>query len=152
MDPDNTFEYHFLDADFEDMYQREALMQKLTLILTILALFISALGLFGLTLYTVHRYTKEIAIRKVNGARIDQIILLLSGNFVKWVGLAFLIASPLAWYFMNDWLRNYAYRTSLGWWIFALAGGISLFIALLTISFQTIRAALANPVEALRYE
>jgi len=146
------FEYHFLDADFEAMYNREELMQKLTLGLTILALFISALGLFGLTLFTIQSHIKEIAIRKVNGARVDQIVFLLSKDFVKWIVLAFVIASPISFYFLNKWLLSYAYKTNINWWIFGLAGIIALAIALLTVSYQTIRAALANPVDALRYE
>ncbi|MFC2123961.1 ABC transporter permease [Bacteroidota bacterium] len=147
-----AIEYHFLDADFERMYQREVLMQKLTFGLTLLAVFISCLGLFGLALYTVNRQTKSIAIRKVNGAKIDQIVLLLSKDFVKWIVISISIACPIAYYFMDQWLLNFAYRTGIEWWIFAVAGGLSLLIAFFTISFQTIKAALANPVDSLRYE
>ena len=148
----NPFDYHFLDADFENMYKREMLMQKLTFGLTVLAVFISSLGLFGLALFTVNRQTKSIAIRKVNGARVDQIVLLLSRSFIFWILIALIIASPLSYYFLNEWLLNFAYRTSISWYIFGIAGGIALIIALLTISYQTLRAALANPVTALRYE
>ena len=147
-----AIEYHFLDADFERMYRSEALMQKLSLSLTLLAVLISCLGLFGLALYTVIKQTKSIAIRKVNGAKIDQIVVLLSKDFVKWIAISILIASPIAYYFMDQWLQNFAYRTSIEWWIFVVAGGLSLLIAIITVSFQTIKAALANPVDSLRYE
>ena len=152
LEKENPFEYHFLDADFQDMYQREMLMQKLTFGLTILAVFISSLGLFGLALFTVNRQTKSIAIRKVNGARVDQIVVLLSREFIIWILIALVIASPLSFYFLNDWLLNFAYRTSIDWYIFGVAGSIALFIAVITIGYQTIKAAIANPVNALRYE
>jgi len=152
IEKENPFEYHFLDADFENMYAREMLMQKLTLGLTILAVFISSLGLFGLALFTVNRQTKSIAIRKVNGARIDQIVILLSREFIIWILIAFVIASPLSYYFLKEWLLNFAYRTSIDWYIFGLAGSIALLIALITIGYQTMKAAIANPVNALRYE
>jgi ABC-type antimicrobial peptide transport system permease subunit len=148
----NPFDYHFLDVDYANMYRREMLMQKLTLGLTILAVFISSLGLFGLALFTVNRQTKSIAIRKVNGARVDQIVLLLSRSFILWIIIALIIASPLSYYFLNEWLLNFAYRTSIEWYVFGLAGGTALIIALLTIGYQTLKAALANPVTALRYE
>ena len=128
------------------------MMQKLTLGMTLLAVFISCLGLFGLALYTVNRQTKSIAIRKVNGAKIDQIVMLLSKDFVKWIVISILIASPIAYYFMDQWLLNFAYRTGIEWWIFAVAGGLSMIIAFITVSSQTIKAAFANPVDALRYE
>jgi ABC-type antimicrobial peptide transport system permease subunit len=152
IEKENPFEYHFLDADFENMYAREMLMQKLTLGLTILAVFISSLGLFGLALFTVNRQTKSIAIRKVNGARVDQIVYLLSRQFIIWIFIALVIASPVSYYFLNEWLLNFAYRTSIEWYIFGLAGGVAFALALLTIGYQTIKAALANPVTALRYE
>jgi ABC-type antimicrobial peptide transport system permease subunit len=147
-----AIDYQFLDADFERMYRSEALMQKLSMGLTILSVLISCLGLFGLALYTVNRQTKSIAIRKVNGAKIDQIVVLLSKDFVKWIAISILIASPIAYFFMNQWLLNFAYRTNFDWWIFLVAGGLSLLIAIITVSFQTIKAALANPVDSLRYE
>lgn len=152
IEKESPFEYHFLDADFENMYKREMLMQKLTLGLTILAVFISSLGLFGLALFTVNRQTKSIAIRKVNGARIDQVVVLLSREFIIWILIALAIASPLSYYFLSEWLLNFAYRTNIEWYIFGLAGGIALLIAMITIGYQTIKAALANPVNALRYE
>jgi len=96
--------------------------------------------------------TKEIGIRKVNGAKIWEVMALLNKDFVKWVAIAFVIATPIAWYAMNKWLQNFAYKTELSWWIFALAGLLALGIALLTVSWQSWRAARRNPVEALRYE
>jgi len=110
------------------------------------------MGLFGLTSYTCLQRTKEIGIRKVNGASIFQVLSLLNKDFIKWVGLAFIIATPIAWYAMDKWLSAFAYRTSLSWWIFILAGFMALAIALLTVSWQSIKAALTNPVESLRSE
>lgn len=152
IETENPFEYHFLDTDFEGMYTREMLMQKLTFGLTVLAMFISSLGLFGLALYTVNRQTKGIAIRKVNGARIDHIVFMLSRDFIIWILIAIIIASPVSYYFLNKWLLNFAYRTDIEWWVFGVAGIISLLIAIITISYQTIKAAIANPVDSLRYE
>ena len=108
--------------------------------------------MFGLALFTVNRQTKSIAIRKVNGARIDQIVVLLSREFIIWILIALVIASPLSYYFLNEWLLNFAYRISIDWYIFGVAGSIALLIALITIGYQTIKAAIANPVNALRYE
>jgi putative ABC transport system permease protein len=102
-------------------------------------------------MFLQHR-TKEIGIRKVNGAKISEILAMLNKDFVKWVAIAFVIATPIAWYAMNKWLENFAYKTELSWWIFALAGMLALGIALLTVSLQSWRAATRNPVEALRYE
>jgi putative ABC transport system permease protein len=117
-----------------------------------LAIIISCLGLFGLALSTLEQRTKEIGIRKVNGAKISEILFLLNKDFLKWVAIAFVIATPVAWYAMNKWLESFAYKTTLSWWIFALAGLLALGIALLTVSWQSWRAARRNPVEALRYE
>jgi putative ABC transport system permease protein len=121
-------------------------------IFSALAISIACLGLFGLAVYTAEQRTKEIGIRKVVGASMASVAALLSKDFVKLVLVANLVAWPIAWYAMNRWLQGFAYRVEIGWWIFALAGGLALMIALLTISTQAIKAALANPVEALRYE
>jgi putative ABC transport system permease protein len=118
----------------------------------VLAIMISCLGILGLAEFSIKRRIKEIGIRKVNGARIGEIISLLNKDFVRWVLLAFIIAVPVSWYIMNLWLKNFAYRTNLSWWIFALAGLIALGIALFTVSWQSLRAATRNPVESLRYE
>jgi putative ABC transport system permease protein len=110
------------------------------------------MGILAMSIFGCQRRVKEIGIRKVNGARISQILLMLNEEFAKWVGLAFVIACPVAWYAMHKWLQSFAYKTELSWWIFALAGIIALGIALLTVSWQSWRAAKRNPVEALRYE
>src|SRR5690606_34317706 len=114
--------------------------------------FISSFGLFGLITFTAAQRTKEIGIRKVLGASVAGIVGLLSKDFIRLVGLAFIIASPIAWYAMNQWLQDFAYRIDIEWWMFALAGIMAVGIALLTVSFQAIRAAVANPVESLRSE
>ena len=152
LSPGFPFEYHFLDETYENLYSSENKTRKIVLLFSIIAICISCLGLFGLVLFMTEQATKEISIRKVNGAKSHEIIAMLNTNFIKWVGLAFLIASPVAWYAMNQWLQNFAYKTELSWWIFALAGIIALGIALLTVSWQSWRAARRNPVESLRYE
>jgi putative ABC transport system permease protein len=116
------------------------------------AIFIACLGIFGLLTYIMEMKVKEIGIRKVNGAKILEILKLVNLDLIKWVTVAFLIASPISFYAMHKWLENFAYKTTLSWWIFALAGLLALGIALLTVSWQSWRAATRNPVEALRYE
>jgi putative ABC transport system permease protein len=118
----------------------------------LLALFIAGIGLFGLSAFTIERRTKEIGIRKVNGARTTEIMVLLNRDITKWVIIALVVACPVAWFAMNKWLQNFAYRTEIKWWIFVLAGLIALVIALMTVSLQSWRAASRNPVETLRYE
>jgi putative ABC transport system permease protein len=113
---------------------------------------IACLGLYGLIIFYLNQKKNEIGLRKINGARVAEIMLMLNKDFIKWVAIAFLIAVPIAWYIMDKWLQNYAYRTELNWWIFAIAGILSLGIALLTVSWQSWKAATRNPVEALRYE
>ena len=117
-----------------------------------MAILIACLGLFGLASFMVERRTKEIGIRKVLGASVTDVVALLSGDFIKLVLVAFLVAAPIAYFAMQNWLQSFAYRTAIGWLIFALAGGLSLFIAMLTVSAQAFKAALTNPVETLRYE
>jgi putative ABC transport system permease protein len=119
---------------------------------TIIAILISCLGLFGLAAFSAEQRIKEIGVRKVLGASVGNIISLLSKDFLKLVGIAILIASPLAWFAMNKWLQDFAYRTTIGWEVFAATTAIALFIAVLTVSFQAIRAAVANPVKSLRTE
>ena len=118
----------------------------------LLAILVAALGLFGLSSYNVVQRTKEIGIRKVLGASVSGIVRLLSEDFLKLVGLAILVAIPVAWYVMEEWLQNFAFRISIGWWVFLLAGGLALLIAFLTVSVQSVKAALSDPVKALRYE
>ncbi|WP_159519821.1 ABC transporter permease [Sunxiuqinia indica] len=150
--PDAPFSYSFLDKKFEVQYNREASLKTFILLFTGIAIFIAMMGLFAITLHISRRRAKEIGIRKVNGAKISEVMAMLNKDFVKWVAIAFVIATPIAWYAMNKWLENFAYKTSLSWWIFALAGLLALGIALLTVSWQSWRAATRNPVEALRYE
>jgi putative ABC transport system permease protein len=118
----------------------------------LLALIISCMGLLSLAIFTTNRRTKEIGIRKVNGAKVSEVLTMLNMDFVKWVALAFVIAMPVAYYAMNRWLVSFAYKTTLSWWIFALAGLLALGIALLTVTWQSWKVATRNPVEALRYE
>jgi len=150
--PSYPFEYHFLDEEFEILYIDEITMGKIFSYFVILAIFISSLGLLGLSSFTAEQRTKEIGLRKVLGATESNIIFVLTKEFTKWVLYANIIAWPLAWFAMNSWLQNFAYRTEMHWWVFLLSGGIALLIAVLTISSQAIKAALANPVESLRYE
>ena len=150
--PQSTFNYTFLDQKFEAQYAEDKAFGSAFQIFTILAILIASMGLFGLTSYTIIQRKKEIGIRKVNGASIAQVLTLLNIDFVKWVGLAFVIAVPVSWYAMNKWLEGFAYKTTMSWWIFALAGISALVIALLTVSWQSFRAAVTNPVESLRDE
>ena len=150
--PGVPFEYHFLDQDYENLYKKDMQIAGVLNWFTILAVFIACLGLFGQAVIASENKIKEIGIRKVNGAKISEILTMLNKDFVKWVAIAFVIATPIGWFAMNKWLENFAYKTSLSWWIFALAGLLALGIALLTVSWQSWRAANRNPVEALRYE
>ena len=150
--PDQTFEYSFFDESFNRLYKAEFRQGDIFNFITVLALTIACLGLFGLIHFSIGRRTKEIGIRKVFGSTVLNIVLLLIKDFIKWILIANIIACPVAYYFMNSWLEDFAYRINIRWWIFALSGGIALVIALATISFQAIKAATANPVESLRYE
>lgn len=150
--PGNPVRYFFLDDYFNNQYQADRKFGQFFQLFSLLAIFIACLGLLGLSSYTISRRTKEIGVRKVNGAKISEVLVLLNKDFVKWVLVAFIIAMPLSWYIMTLWLENFAYKTNLSWWIFALAGLLALGIALLTVSFQSWKAATRNPVEALRYE
>ncbi len=150
--PAYPFEYHFLDQQFEEMYQTDLRQQTILSVFAGLAIFIACLGLFGLASFSAQQRTKEIGVRKVLGASVGQIISLLSIDFLKLILIAFVIASPIAWYFMNRWLQNFAYQIDISWWIFALAGVLAMLIALITVSFQAVKAALANPVNSLRSE
>jgi hypothetical protein len=146
------FDYFFLDDEFNRMYKTEEKLSEIFGYFTFLAIFIACLGLFGLASFTAERKIKEIGIRKVLGASLGHLLLLLSKDFVKLVILANLVAWPIVWYAMNQWLQGFAYRTSLGWTMFFLTAMTALLIALVTVGFQTVKAVLANPVEALRYE
>jgi putative ABC transport system permease protein len=150
--PGNPFSYNFVDEKFDEQYRNDQRFAALFSVFAGLAILIACLGLFGLASFSARQRTKEIGIRKVLGASVSGIVALLSKEFVKLILLANLIAWPIAYFTMNKWLQDFAYRIEIGWWVFALAGGMALLIALLTVSTQAIKAALANPVEALRYE
>ncbi|MBN1352788.1 ABC transporter permease [candidate division KSB1 bacterium] len=150
--PNSPFEFQFFDEAIDQRYKSDQRTGKIFNYFAILAIFISCLGLFGLASYMVEQKTREIAIRKVLGASISGIVSLLSKEFVKWIIVANIITWPLAYYFMNKWLQDFAYRIDIGLWIFVISGGIALLIALATVSVQAIKAATANPVESLKYE
>jgi putative ABC transport system permease protein len=150
--PAYPFDYRFTDTLFDNMFLTEGLVSKLSRVFASLAILISCLGLFGLAAYTAERRTKEIGIRKVLGASVPGLAGLLSKEFLQLVGLSCLIAFPLAWWKMSLWLNDYQYHIGISWWVFLAAGLVALIIALLTVSFQSIKAALANPVESLRSE
>lgn len=150
--PESVYEYKFIDETLARSYEQENKDYALFKTFSIVSIFICCIGLWGLITFVVVRKTKEIGIRKVLGASIKAIVLLLSKDSFKLVSVALLIASPVAWYFMNRWLQDFAYRINVSWWIFLLAGVIAVLIALVTISFQAIKAAVANPVKSLRTE
>ncbi|HNP22259.1 MAG TPA: ABC transporter permease [Panacibacter sp.] len=152
LNPNEPLEYSFLDADFQKNFEAESRLSSIVLYFTIIAILISCLGLFGLATFSAEQRIKEIGVRKVLGASVGGIVTLLSKEFLVLVGIAVVIASPIAWFVMNKWLQNFVYRTSIGWQVFAITTAIALFIALATISFQAIKAALANPVKSLRTE
>jgi len=150
--PDEIFEFHFLDDKLEHLYQTDKNTFQLMGYLTFLSIFISSMGLFGLALFSMKRRTKEIGIRKVLGASIPSILILLEKDFAKLVLIANIIAWPIAFYAVNKWLQNFAYRIEINLWLFLLGGFIALLIAITTVSFQAIKAATANPIKALKYE
>jgi len=152
MNPEFPFIYRFLDEDYDQLYRLEERGSAIFQTFAILAVFISCLGLFGLASFMAEQRTKEIGIRKVLGSSVQGIVILVTKDFLKWVLMANLIAWPLAWYVSHKWLQNFAYRINIHIWIFLISGALAFVIAVLTVSFQSIRAAVANPVEALRYE
>ncbi|MEO8852531.1 MAG: FtsX-like permease family protein, partial [Ginsengibacter sp.] len=152
MVPGQPFSYSFMDADFNKTYNAEQRTGKLFITFAIFAIFIGCLGLFGLVTYAAEQRIKEIGVRKVLGASVSSIVMMLSKDFAKLVIIASLIAFPVAWLAMNKWLQSFAYRIDIEWWVFVIAGVIAILIALITVSFQAIKAAIANPVENLRSE
>jgi putative ABC transport system permease protein len=150
--PGFPFAYHFLDDDFEQLYRKDEQMAKAVTLFSLIAITIAVLGILGLSIYMGESRVKEIGIRKINGARVSEVIMMLNIDLFKWIVIAFGFATPIAWFVTNKWLENFAYKTTLSWWIFALAGLLALGIALLTVSWQSWRAATRNPVESLRYE
>jgi putative ABC transport system permease protein len=149
---DSPFEYQFVDENFEKQYRQDENQKAIFRYLSMIAILISCMGLYGLSSFFITKRTKEIGIRKVNGARITKILVMLNKDFIKWVAIAFFIACPIAYYAMHQWLQNFAYKTELSWLVFAAAGAVAMAVALLTVSWQSWKAATRNPVEALRYE
>ena len=152
MFPDQPFDYVFNDQFYSAQYQSNKIFGRLVSTFAMLIVLIACIGLYSLARFEINNRIKEIGIRKVNGAKVSEILGMLNKNFVKWVVIAFVVATPIAWYAMHRWLENFAYKTELSWWIFAMAGLLALGIALLTVSWQSWKAATRNPVEALRYE
>jgi ABC-type antimicrobial peptide transport system permease subunit len=150
--PNADFEYQFVDETIAKFYTAEKNISSLLMWSTGLTIFISCLGLLGLVIYITNQRTKEIGIRKVIGATVTQLIFLLSRDFLKLIGLAILIALPISWWGSRKWLENFAYKTTLSWWVFAAGGGVLLLIALVILCVRTMRAAMTNPVSALRSE
>ena len=150
LNPRFPFTYRFADDEYRNLYKSESIVHKLANCFAGLAIFVCCLGLLGLAMFTAEQRTKEFGIRKVLGAKVTTLFTLLSKDFIILVLIAFLVASPLAWLAMNQWLKNFAYHISLQWWVFILAGVIAMAIALLTVSFQALKVAMANPVKSLR--
>lgn len=152
MAPSQPFDYSFMDEDFNKLYTTEQRTGQIFITFAILAILIACLGLFGLVTYAAEQRTKEIGIRKVLGANVSNIVAMITKDFLKLVLIASVIAFPVAWWAMNKWLQDFAYRINISWWVFVLAGVVAILIALFTISFQSIKAAIANPVKSLRTE
>ena len=150
--PDHVFQYRFLDEQLADFYKKEDLMNKLITTSAIVAIAISCLGILGLISLIAVQRTKEIGIRKVLGASVAGIIAMLSKDFIKLIIIAVVIASPIAWWVMNKWLQGFAYRIDIQWWLFVIAAFLAVMIAFLTVSFEAVKAAIANPVKSLRNE
>ncbi len=151
-DKSKGFEYYFLDEAYDSMYKAEAKVARIFSLFTGFALFIACLGLFGLSSFIAVQRTKEIGIRKVLGASVQNITVLLSIDFIKLILISVILASPIAWWVMNRWLNNFAYRISLGWGVFALATLLAIFIALITVGYHAVKVAVANPVKSLKTE
>jgi ABC-type antimicrobial peptide transport system permease subunit len=150
--PNFVYEYKFLDDKIESFYKQESQLSDLYKIFAVIAIFLSCLGLYGLASFMAVQRIKEVGIRKVLGATVTSIIYLFSKEFILLISIAFVIAAPIAWYFMNNWLQDYVYRINVSWWLFAAGGLVAIIIALATISFQAIKAAIANPVRSLKTE
>jgi len=150
--PEVPFEYSFLDTEVQKQYETEITLSQIINSFTMVAIVISCLGLFGLAAFSAEQRSKEIGIRKVLGASVSGIVGLLSKDFLKLVMVALVIATPIAWWGMSKWLQAFVYRINISWWMFALAGLLAILIALFTVSFQAIKAALMNPVKSLRSE
>ncbi|RAJ20957.1 putative ABC transport system permease protein [Gelidibacter algens] len=152
INPNTPFVFNFVDKEVEKLYAEEKRLGKISVVFTSLAILISCLGLFGLVSFVAEQKKKEIGIRKVLGASVQNMVRLLTKDFIRLVGIAFIIAAPLAYFIMQNWLQDFPYRINIEWWVFLIAGGAALIITLLTVSFQAIKAAIANPVKSLRTE
>jgi putative ABC transport system permease protein len=152
MAPSQPFSYAFMDEQFNNQYKTEQRISQISITFSLLAILIACLGLFGLVTYAAEQRIKEIGIRKVLGASVTDLVSMLSKDFLKLVAIAAVIAFPVAWWAMHKWLQDFAYRVHISWWVFAVAAIIALLIAVLTISFQAVKAALTNPVKNLRTE
>lgn len=150
--PEQPFQYAFLEETIQALYQSEETLGRIFSYFSLLAILIGCLGIFGLSTYTAQQRIKEIGIRKALGASAVSVFTLLSKDFLKLVLVAICIASPVAWWVMNKWLAGFAYRIDIEWWVFLLTGAVSLLIALLTVSYQSVKAALTNPIKSLRSE
>ncbi len=150
--PGEPFNYYFMEDSFNDTYQSERRLGNIFVIFTILSLMIACLGLFGLAAFNAEKRVKEIGVRKVLGASVGQISTRLTLDFLKLVGIAILISLPLGWYVMNKWLEDFSYRIDIPWWVFLLAAFLAILISVLTVSYQSIKAAIVNPVKSLRSE
>lgn len=150
--PHRPFLYSFLDADFNKQYESDFRFRQIFTTFSVLAILIACLGLLGLATYTAEQRTKEIGIRKVLGANIGSIVGLLSKDFIKLVLIAILVATPVAWFAMNKWLEGFAYQVPVHWWVFLISGALAVVVALVTISFQSVKAAMMNPVKSLKSE
>ena len=150
--PNDPFNYFFLDDFYNQQYKADQRFGKVFTLFAMLAILIACLGLLGLSAYNILQRTKEIGIRKVMGASVQNVLFILSKDFLLLVGLSFLLAIPVAWWIMHNWLQDFAYRINMPWWVFAIAGVIAALIAFVTISFQAIKAAIVNPVKSLRTE
>jgi putative ABC transport system permease protein len=152
MFPEYPYQYEYISSMYENVYKTEILQSKLLSVFTFIALFICSMGLLGLSLLTTQRRTKEVGLRKINGAKTGEMMVMLNWDFIKWIIISFVLAVPIAFFAMNKWLEGFAYKITLSWWIFALAGLSAMFIAVLTVSVQSWKASCRNPVDALRYE
>ena len=150
--PNDPFNYYFLDESYDQQYKADKLYGKVFSLFSFLAILIACFGLLGLSAYNILQRTKEIGIRKVLGASVQNVLFILSKDFITVVGISFVLAVPVTWWVMHNWLQDFAYRINMPWWVFAFAGLIAALIAFITISFQAIKAAIANPVKSLRTE
>ena len=150
--PDEPFRFIFYDDFFQSFYEKEDKLASSITFFSLIAIALTCMGILGQIFMICLTRVKEIGIRKINGAKISEVLIMLNRDFIKWFAMAFLIATPVSWFITHKWLENFAYKTSLDWWIFALAGVLTLFIILVTVSWLSWKASTRNPVEALRYE